>query len=290
MRPIKLTTTKVEEIVQAIRQDLLNNKFSKEQITVNFSLKKTNEETPNATVIFTELATKKMDALVQKCTEEVGWHGTVTKVGSQYTIEDILVFPQYVTGATVTPDETEYALWMGSLDNETFNKVRFHGHSHVNMGVTPSGVDTTFQANILNNLNSFYIFGIFNKKDANWMTIFDVEANIIYDDNDINLVYMGQQVQDWATEVIKENVKKKVYAAAVTTGTAQFGVNAYNNGQYNGYYDRAGAAASQRVGSGTGKGKKSVTESVMEDTETANISVEAQTIMDDYFQQMYGGN
>ena len=271
MRPIKVNETKVNEIVEAIRTNLLNSKFCKETIALNFDLKTIGTDKENATVIFKEVAYRKMEALIQKCSEEVGWHGTVTKVGNTYTIEDILVFPQYVTGSTVTPDQTEYALWMGGLDNDTFNKLKFHGHSHVNMGVTPSGVDTEFQSNILNNLNSFYIFGIFNKKDANWMTIFDVEDNIIYDDKDINLICEGLETQEWADEMIKENVKKKTYATAAAVTHVNYG--GYSNG-YQGY--STGGKATE---------KKSITESIMEDVE---MDANTQMIIEDYYAQLYG--
>ena len=48
-----------------------------------------------------------------------------------------------------------------------------HGHSHVNMGTSPSATDTKLQEDHLAQLqdNDFYIFLIVNKKREIWCTI-----------------------------------------------------------------------------------------------------------------------
>ena len=122
-----------------------------------------------AKIIFTPIAWKKMYALVYAFSSEVQWHGTVKRLDkSTFLITDILVFPHEVTGTTVVSDQKEYEDWLDSLNDETFNSLRFHGHSHVDMGVTPSGVDMNYRRNLLNNFGMpneesdlFYIFLIF---------------------------------------------------------------------------------------------------------------------------------
>lgn len=152
--------------------------------------------------------------LVDEAKNEVGWHGVARRDEenpSVFYIDDIFVFPQEVTGTAVNPDATEYAMWLSALSDDVFNTLRFHGHSHVNMPCTPSSVDTTFQDDILKNLNDFYIFAIYNKRDANWMTIFDVTNNVIYEDKDITYSTQVNPERVWAKEQLDTLVTERKY-------------------------------------------------------------------------------
>ena len=48
---------------------------------------------------------------------------------------------------------------------ENINKIRYHGHSHVQMPTSPSTVDVSHMQNLVSSLkeDEFYIFQIFNK-------------------------------------------------------------------------------------------------------------------------------
>lgn len=197
-------------MVAEFRRQLKDTKTRSGKIELSYPLT-TIKNKEKAEIIFTPTADKKLTALVQLCSKEVGWHGTVVRDAekpNRFIIEDILVFPQTVTATTVTPDETDYALWLAGLDDETFNKLRFHGHSHVRMACSPSGVDTEYQDNILENLKDFYIFGIFNKNSSNWMMIYDIENNILYEDKDIIYSCNESDEERWAEAQIKEFVKE----------------------------------------------------------------------------------
>ena len=201
------------------RRQLKETKSRSGKIDLSYPLT-TIKDGDKAEVIFTTTANKKLIALVDQCNKEIGWHGTVVRdpeKPNRFIIEDLFVFPQTVTAATVTPDETEYAMWLGGLDDETFNKLRFHGHSHVRMACTPSGVDTEYQDNILQNLKDFYIFGIFNKHGSNWMLIYDIENNILYEDKDIIYSCNESEEEVWAAEQIKNLVKEPPKATTNTT-------------------------------------------------------------------------
>lgn len=149
---------------------------------------------------FTTEAYLKMTQLVRDINTEVAWHGVCKKnvnganQAIEYCVEDILVYPQSVSGATVNTDQVEYQDWLYSLDDDTFNNVRFQGHSHVKMGVSPSGVDTTHQEKIIEQLgpNDFYVFMIINKDNDMFVRIVDNEANIQFDTKDaiISVDYM----------------------------------------------------------------------------------------------------
>ena len=205
MRQMKLTNKQIQEILVDMRQQLKNFKTTKDTLNINFKMPEHTRNKAKLTIL--PAAWDKIRALVDECDKEIAWHGIVTKVNNEYTISDILVFPQTVTGCTVTSDDTEYSLWLANQPDEIFNSLRFHGHSHVNMGVTPSGVDTSYQEDILRNLKDFYIFAIFNKKGDYWCAIYDIEKNIAYDNKDIELITPNTGAIEWAKEMIKTKVK-----------------------------------------------------------------------------------
>ena len=222
MRNIKLTNKQITEMCAEFRRQLKDTKTRTGKIDLSYPLA-TLKDREKAEVVFTTIANKKLTALVDQCDKEVGWHGTVvrdTEKANRFIIEDILVFPQTVTSTTVTPDETDYAMWLASLDDDTFNKLRFHGHSHVRMSCSPSGVDTDYQDNILENLKDFYIFGIFNKHGSNWMLVYDIENNILYEDKDIVYMCNVSEEEVWAAQQIKELVKEPP-KPAVNTGVGR---------------------------------------------------------------------
>lgn len=144
-----------------------------------------------ATVFFDEMAWQKMQLLIREFDKEVAWHG-IAKRGEEkdtYLISDILVYPQEVTGATVTTDQEEYQMWLMQKDDDVFNNIRMQGHSHVNMGVTPSAVDLNLYESILDQLDSdmFYIFMIWNKRGDKTVKIYDLRENILFETADVTV-------------------------------------------------------------------------------------------------------
>lgn len=251
MYPIKMTNKQVQEAVEKFRKQLKDMKTSNS--TIKFEFKLAAKGDAEATIHITLEAWRKMHALIEKCDKEVAWHGVVTKEktkeGATYTVSDVLLFPQTVTAATVTSDETEYSLWLAQQPNEVFNKLRFHGHSHVNMGAHPSGVDLQYQADMLKNLNDFYIFAIFNKAGKNWATIYDVEDNIVYEDEDITLEVEEDTVETWVTAEIKSKVStpvrpSTVYTKKETPGTRSLAETnkkkSYTEEYIDSHYDKTG--------------------------------------------------
>lgn len=147
-----------------------------------------------ANLHFTAKAWLKMNALVSDYSSEVGWHGIAYRdtdeTKNDYYITDVLVYPQVVDGTNVNTDQVEYQTWLNSLDDESFNNLRMQGHSHVNMGVTPSAVDETHQERILDMLEDdmFYVFMIWNKRNENTIRIYDLKKNILFEPKDISVV------------------------------------------------------------------------------------------------------
>ena len=167
-------------------------------------------------VFFTNDAYLKMRSLVTTCKEEIAWHGVVRKASlSEYYIEDILVYPQTVTGVTVTSDQQAYSEWLYAHEDEVFNNLRLQGHSHVNMGTTPSGVDNALYEAILSQItdNDYYIFLITNKSGDVNIWIYDMAQNIIFEKEDITVrVLLQDQEQtlaEWTSKVIDTAITKR---------------------------------------------------------------------------------
>ena len=166
-------------------------------------------EQVRAAVWLTQEAYRKIIALVTGFQDEVGWHGMASrKDDGGYIIEDICVYPQEVTGATVSTDWDAYAGWLYGFDDDGFSKIRMHGHSHVNMGVSPSGVDIKHRQQIVEQLkpDMFYIFMIWNKSLSVHTLVYDMEQNIFYDDRDVDVRLLG----DDGIEAFMSDAREKV--------------------------------------------------------------------------------
>lgn len=213
-----------------------------------------------AEVHFSEKAYYKMYALVNGIDKEIAWDGIVERDPEKphvFYITDIIVYPQIVAAATVETDDEKYIEWMNSLDDDTFNKRRFNGHSHVNMGVTPSSTDMTYREQSLKNVDDFFIYGIFNKKGDFHFEVYDIENNIVYENSDVIFYTPEPDYDPWAKEQIAANITEHKYtttygAGVRTTGArvtqqtttgAGYKPNNYGYGQqnlrdyYGGYYD-----------------------------------------------------
>lgn len=212
------------EPVRDIVRDKLIEKYNSttyintEDINIKLDIKDLLEEYINArsltppTIYISANAYVKMRMLVDQMSTEVGWYGTVTKcpgLQETYVIEDILVYPQKVTGATCEQDETKMFDFEMSLTTEQVNSKRFQGHSHVNMGVTPSGVDEQFYQDLLTQVNDYFIICITNKKNDYTVRFYDVANNILYTDLELKvLLDDGTDTNNWFT-LVKDQVANK---------------------------------------------------------------------------------
>lgn len=186
---IILTEDKIKEVLAQAEKQLRETKMAEGNLKITCTSPDIDEA---ANIVFSPTAYAKMLALVMNFTDEVAWHGTVMRDGNDFYITDILVYPQEVTGVTVNTDQAEYEMWLMSLVDEEFNHLRFQGHSHVNMGVSPSTTDLNHQEEILEQLkdDDYYIFMIVNKKLEMFISIFDYANNIKFETEDVD-VYIG---------------------------------------------------------------------------------------------------
>lgn len=176
----------------------------------------TREDVPEQRVIlsFTTEAWTKMLTLVTTNNLEIAWHGICQREGfRKYLVSDILVYPQEVTGATVTTDQVAYQDWLMNLPDDTFNNLRFQGHSHVSMGVEPSITDLDNEQGLLKQLGNrdFYVFLIANKRGNFRTLIVDKEDNMIYESTDIDISVRTDTylLEDWLASSMKLVTKSK---------------------------------------------------------------------------------
>ena len=215
-KPIKMTEQYMSECRADFEKALQLTKLAdgKLNFTKVFSI-----ADKKATVYFTGEAWTKMVMLIKEFDKEVAWHGVARRVEDEskdeYIISDIMVYPQTVTGASVEMDTEKYAVWlMDNADDERFDNIHMQGHSHVNMGTTPSSVDLNHQEEILNMLGDedFYIFMIWNKSFTSTNKVYDLKKNILFEDRDITVkIIGGVEDLDAFVKAAKDMVKTKAY-------------------------------------------------------------------------------
>lgn len=181
-----------------------------------------------AFIRFTPRAWVKMTLLLDQFDKEVGWYGVASRLGDEendeYLIEDIVVYPQEVSAATVDMAEPEeMTKWrFEHIEDERYDRLYMHGHSHVRFGTSPSGVDTDHQKQILEQMgeDGFYIFMIYNKSLSRWARIYDMKKNVMFEDKDITVGFWddGENMLDFIADA-KKTVKEHTYKPTYKTPT-----------------------------------------------------------------------
>ena len=134
-------------------------------------------------VVYTTKAWQTIQYLVTKCPVEIGWLGLVEHIASHnmFLINEIFVPKQEVSGATTEIEaDAITALALKLLDEGVdTSQLYYWGHSHVNMGVSPSGQDERQLDEYLAHCPVF-IRGIYNKKGDAKVDVFDTAAGVVY--------------------------------------------------------------------------------------------------------------
>lgn len=120
------------------------------------------------TIFVSQRALTKMYYYVDMASTEIGWLGTVSEVEGGYLIEDTFLVEQ-----TVDMTETEMTIdglaelgtrLLGEGRDAEYAKIRLWGHSHVNMGVSPSGTDEQTMVQLKGDDTPWFIRVIANKR------------------------------------------------------------------------------------------------------------------------------
>ena len=229
---IQIQKTDIIPIRKQLMQDLkefiadLDKTPEKYLKGIHFNKNYTLEETvQKQTIYITSSAYLQMLQYVLQSSKEIAWHCLVQHPkDNEYVITKCLLYPQTVTGATVTTDQTKYNAWVQDLDDETFNSMKCQAHSHVNMSVSPSTVDLGFYEDLVASLpkDSYYIFLILNKQQAIHAIIYDKAHNMLYTKEDIEVVVLDSENEHLMDDI---NADIKQYVSEYTP----IGFGAYKN-------------------------------------------------------------
>ena len=167
-------------------------------------------------VYYTQEAWYTLSKYVELCSGEVGWLGTVDVLESgDYLIDKVYLLEQTVTGATTDIESDAVANLAVSLEEQGIDssRLRYWGHSHVNMQVSPSGTDEDQLQEYLDNGCNYFIRGIYNKKGDAKVDVFDQDKGVVFQacQNKLQIDGFGDE---WVAQIkaeIKDKVKAPVY-------------------------------------------------------------------------------
>lgn len=204
-------------------------------------------------IVIAPEALAKMQLYVDQCNDEIGWLGTADLYadddGRVIVIEDTFLPKQEVHSTTteLTPEgleEIAMELLSKPDGDKIWNRMRMWGHSHVNMGTSPSGQDDKQMKEFSNIGHDWFVRLIANKKgdirvdfydykmgitilDLNWETVENHDAMLEQINKQIEGLYEQIEVLEKAAserregyvnsikpaivEEMKAKVKKKTY-------------------------------------------------------------------------------
>lgn len=254
MKRISIPENIISTLVEQFKAELKTLKTNQESISFERKFKdilSINEDEVNKPIIyFSSDAWIKMNTLVQSSNLELAWQATVEKRKFKdkedddaffYYIDQVYVYPQEVTATFVATDEVKYSEWSLQLPDETFNKLRFQGHSHVNMAVSPSGTDMNTYQCFLDQLSKddFYIFMILNKQGQFTILVYDFAQDIIFETKDckVDVLTRTGGLNKW-TEQAHKQIEKKPVPVSTYPAVPKRWDDLYNDDYY---YQRYGA-------------------------------------------------
>ena len=157
--------------------------------------------------------------------EEIGWLGRVHRTGSDFVCDELYIPEQEVHGTTteITPEGLDKLAneLMESGNSEDINNLKLWGHSHVNMGVSPSGQDDSQLRDFMGD-SDFFIRMIMNKRGKYKVDIYLNDVDLVYENVDmITISERNIEREEQIKQDILNNVSKKTYLDKFTKGTGK---------------------------------------------------------------------
>ena len=211
-------------------------------------------------VLIDKEALQKMFIFTDECSDEIGWLGTATREGHLITIHDVFLFAQEVHATTTeitTAGLEEFANEVLQMPNgmDIWNSMKVWGHSHVNMGITPSGQDDKQMDEFKDVGHDWFIRIICNKKGEFCVDVYDYANGLVFKNApwiqmlseeeealQRELFRIEAAMEELRTKGIEEKkapvkeemekkVRKKTYATTTTRATtgAYSGTSSYGN-------------------------------------------------------------
>lgn len=194
-------------------------------------------------VLFTSKVLEKIRYIVDKESEEIGFIGSVEELGdNKYLITNLYIPEQDRHGATceLRPEGlnsvTSEILKNNNLSRDEklkqINSLRFWGHSHNTMGVTPSSKDVETARSFSN--KGYLIAAIFNKsRDIN-LEFWDFNNNLLWKELNSNTKFNLTTAE---CEAIDEAIKTKVHEKSEITPYKSKYTYDYTDYYGKGFYD-----------------------------------------------------
>ena len=152
-----------------------------------------------------------IDMIVDTCKEEAGWLGLVKEMPYGYLVHKIYIPKQEVSATTTEIDaDAMSALALEIMDaGDDPNELRYWGHSHVDMGVSPSRQDEDQVEEYLDNCELF-IRGIYNKRGDSKVDVYDLKDGVAYEcvRNGLETPILSEADKKNITALITKNVTK----------------------------------------------------------------------------------
>lgn len=206
----------------------------------------------NVQILIEPKAWVKMRHIVDTCDKEAGWCGIVSRLSvGKFLIKDIYIPKQTVSGTSVHIEPEDYIAFLQDLDHkgiislmddENFYKegLYFHGHSHVDFGVTPSSVDEKDMRETIEKNVPFYVWLIMNKKGECSSVVYinfkDEEGNspypmegVLY--RNVKVDFYVENIDEELAKVdadLKANLAEKKYTYVKTEGFKDFTYGSYS--------------------------------------------------------------
>lgn len=217
-------------LTQLEKQTLLNEfeKHLNEVTDGKVSFTKTITLPEKIKIYYTPDAFSKTVRLIMSHTMEVAWHCLVRKKDTNYEVYDVLSYPQTVGPAHVHvkmgrtfgdgnhKDPTKYYTdWYNevvlNMPEEEEANLCGQCHSHVNMGTTPSSVDMAQQKEELElkGGTGYYLFQIWNKKLEVNSFLYDLDAGVIYEKEDIEVVVEDDDFTEMSHKMLFQQEPEK---------------------------------------------------------------------------------
>jgi hypothetical protein len=136
-------------------------------------------------ITISKQAITKMFIYVDECAKEVGWMGTAYRDGQHIIIDDVYLFDQEVHATTteITPEGlSDFAMELLNKPDgmDIWNNLKMWGHSHVNMGITPSAQDDSQMEKFQEGGHDWFIRLIANKRGEMKVDLYDYSSGVIY--------------------------------------------------------------------------------------------------------------
>lgn len=179
--------------------------------------------------------------IVDQSPDEVSWLGAVERNGMEFLIQEVFLFDQEVHSTQTTMDTEAVGAFFAELASqpdgvEKVNKIKLWGHSHVGMGVSPSGPDED-QMRLFGESADWFVMGIANKRgDLRFeIHLFDLGIKIV----DVEWEIYEPEQTEMRKKIEKELTSKvrKIQPPVIQLGTTWYG--GYNDGKGDRRYGRS---------------------------------------------------